>query len=154
MRLTMRMIPISLLLVLLSVALVGCGGDAEEEAPATAAAPPPPAPAAPAPVPAAIAPAPGPASEVVEVVNRDVAGSGEYKFDPPELNFTLGETVTLRVNGEAEFHTFTVDELGIDESFDAGETVEFTFTFDKAGTFKLYCIPHEALGMVGTITVK
>ena len=37
---------------------------------------------------------------------------------------------------------------------EAGQTIEFEVTFDKAGTFKLYCVPHEALGMTGTITVN
>jgi plastocyanin len=47
-----------------------------------------------------------------------------------------------------------VDDLGIDESVDSGATVELSFTFDTAGTFELICVPHQALGMVGTITVQ
>jgi plastocyanin len=33
----------------------------------------------------------------------------------------------------------------------AGQT--FTHTFDVAGTYKYFCQPHEAAGMVGTIVV-
>ena len=91
---------------------------------------------------------------LVEVSLRDPTVSGAYVFDPEGLEFNVGETVTLKLLSEAEFHTFTVDELGIDESVDAGSSAAFTFTFDRAGTFTLICIPHEALGMVGTITVK
>ena len=91
---------------------------------------------------------------VVRVINRDRGGSGEYRFDPAKLRFEVGQEVTFSLSGETEFHTFTVDELGIDVSMDVGETVEYTYTFDKAGTFKLTCIPHEALGMTGEIVVE
>lgn len=91
---------------------------------------------------------------VVRVINRDQGGSGEYRFDPAQLRFEVGQEVTFSLSGETEFHTFTVDELDIDVSMDVGETVEYTFTFDTAGTFRLYCIPHEALGMTGEIVVE
>ena len=93
-------------------------------------------------------------SGVVRVVNRDQAGSGEYRFDPAELRFEVGQEVTFSLSGETEFHTFTVEELGIDVSMDIGETVEYSHTFDRAGTFRLFCIPHEALGMTGEIVVE
>ena len=90
----------------------------------------------------------------MRVTNRDAGGSGEYRFDPAELRFDLGQEVTFSLSGETEFHTFTVEELGIDVSLEAGEIVEYTYTFDKAGTFRLFCIPHEALGMMGEIVVE
>ena len=80
--------------------------------------------------------------------------SGTYAFDPSELVFGVGETVTLKLTSEAEFHTFTVDELGIDVSVIAHEEATLTFTFQEAGRFELICIPHETLGMVGLITVR
>ena len=150
MRLTTRIVLLSLLLVLFSVVLIGCGGSSADENKTVTA----PAPAASAPAATPTVQSPSPAGKVISIVNRDVAGSGEYKFDPNELTFSMGETVTFSITAETEFHTFTVDDLGIDESIDAGETVELTFTFDTTGTFKLYCIPHEAQGMVGTITVE
>lgn len=91
---------------------------------------------------------------VVRVINKDPGGSGEYRFDPAQLRFEVGQEVTFSLSGETEFHTFTVDELDIDVSMDVGETVEYTYTFDQAGTFRLYCIPHEALGMTGEIVVE
>ena len=90
----------------------------------------------------------------VEVLNRDVGGSGVYAFDPKEFTFSVGDSVEFTVTAETEFHTFTVDELGIDEVVLGGETITFTYTFDEAGEFKLFCIPHQSLGMVGTITVR
>ena len=90
----------------------------------------------------------------VSVGLQDPAGSGKHAFDPAELRFSVGETVTFELTAETELHTFTVDELGIDEAVDGGETVSFTFTFEEAGEYGLRCIPHEADGMVGKIIVE
>ena len=103
---------------------------------------------------AAATPSASTGGNVVKVVNQDPGGSGEYKFVPSELEFSVGDTVTFQVSAETEFHTFEVDELGISQEMEAGQTIEFKVTFDKAGTFELYCVPHEALGMTGTITVN
>ena len=92
--------------------------------------------------------------DVVKIVNEDPGGSGKYQFSTSELTFSVGDTATFQVSAETEFHTFEVDELGISKEMEAGQTIEFEVTFDKAGTFKLYCVPHEALGMTGTITVN
>ena len=92
--------------------------------------------------------------DVVKVVNEDPGGSGKYQFSTSELTFSVGDTVTFQVSAETEFHTFEVDELDISHEMEAGQTIEFEVTFDKAGTYKLYCVPHEALGMTGTITVN
>ncbi len=62
--------------------------------------------------------------------------------------------MTFALIAETEFHTFTVDDLGIDMELDSGETKTLTYTFDKAGVYKLICIPNEALGMVGEIVVQ
>lgn len=85
---------------------------------------------------------------------QDPGGSGEYTFEPAEFRFQQGETVTFVLNAQTEFHTFTVDDLGIDVAVNGGTTQRLTFTFDNAGMFSLICIPHEALGMVGTIIVS
>ena len=75
-------------------------------------------------------------------------------FDPSQFTFDVGDRVTFTLWGETEFHTFTVGDLDIDVDVDEGTTETFSFTFDQPGTFQLICIPHEALGMTGTITVK
>lgn len=97
---------------------------------------------------------PDPEGTQVEVRLRDEAGSGAYLFDPGELTFSVGDSINFVIESETEFHTFTVEDLGIDAASDAGESVEFNFKFDRAGTFQLVCIPHETQGMVGTITVQ
>jgi plastocyanin len=143
----------------LALALAACGGGDETE-PAAAGMSPSPPPKAPAPTATATPVQTMEAEEgtsglkTVTVLNKDLGGSGAYEFDPKDLTFSVGETVVLEIVAETEFHTFTVDELEIDEAVDAGETVNYTHTFDTAGTYRLYCIVHEALGMEGTITVQ
>ena len=102
----------------------------------------------------AAAPEPSMPDDSVKIINRDQSGSGEYRFDPSELTFKVGQEVTFALVAQTEFHTFTVDELGIDVSIDAGTTELFTFEFANAGTYNLICIPHESLGMTGQIVVE
>jgi plastocyanin len=97
---------------------------------------------------------PAPAGgDVVEITNEDPGGSGQYRFNPSEVTFKVGQTVTLRLKAETETHTFTVDDLDIDVSLSPGETQDLTFTFDKAGEFDLICIPHKGQ-MSGKIIVN
>ena len=95
----------------------------------------------------------GDANSVI-VSAQDPAGSGNYNFVKNEFTFSVGEKVQFKITSESEFHTFTVNDLGIDVAIDAGDTETLTFTFDKAGEYELICIPHEALGMKGKITVE
>ena len=148
------------LTVCLSLA-AACGGDDETTPPTippavpTAAAVAPTAAAVVSTV-AAVVPTVVPSNGVIKVtsVNQDPAGpGGEYTFDPVEFTFNVGDIVEFTLIAETEFHTFTVDDLGIDVSMDGGSSQTMTYTFDTPGEFKLICIPHELLGMVGSITV-
>lgn len=132
------------------VVLLGlsCGGDAPAPTPTATARP------APQPTQPPAQPSAPPAGDVVRVENQDIGGSGEYIFVPSEFNFEVGQTVTFEMSAETEYHTFTVDDLEIDEEMDAGETITFTYTFDRAGEFEIICIPHQAFGMTGVIVVK
>ena len=89
-----------------------------------------------------------------EVNLEDPGGSGSYAYDPVDLTFNVGDVIAFTLTAETEFHTFTVDDLDIDEAVDASDTIRFSFTFDQPGTYELICIPHETQGMVGTITVR
>ena len=60
------------------------------------------------------------ASRTVEVSLEDPRGSGEYTFDPSELTFDVGETVTFVLRSETDFHTFTIDGLDIDVDIEGG----------------------------------
>lgn len=96
----------------------------------------------------------GQVSKVVKITNKDQGGSGVYEFSPSELNFKVGEAILFQMTAEKEFHTFTIDEIDIDEVVDGGQTTKFKIVFDSPGVFRFYCIPHEAFGMAGTITVE
>ena len=157
-----RVILQGMIAILLSAVLAACGGG-DDDAPASQApsSPPPPATAASvadgasAPTTAAPAQAAPGGGRSITIINGDVGGpTGKYEFVPNDLNFKVGETVNLILQAETEFHTFTVDELDIDASLDAGDTVTLTYTFDKPGTFELVCLVHESNGMTGTITVQ
>ncbi|MBI4338349.1 MAG: hypothetical protein HY680_00170 [Chloroflexi bacterium] len=89
--------------------------------------------------------------EVIKVIQHE---GGSYYFEPNKFNLTLGKTYTLDFVVTKEFHTFTVDALGISIFTNPGEVVKVPVTPTKTGTFKLYCIPHEALGMIGEVTVS
>ena len=154
---------------LLTVAILGavtaallaaaCGSDPDPTPTPQQSPPPPPAAEAttPADTPASTAGVPAGCSEgdiSFTVDNQDPGGSGSYVFVPNDLTFNVGDSICFTANAESEFHTFTVDALSIDVSLDPGTTETFNHTFDEAGSFELICIPHQALGMVGTITVQ
>ena len=94
----------------------------------------------------------------VPVVNEDPAGSGEYRFNPSEFAFTTGDTVTFQLTAETELHNFSAEGLEIDVDIDGaaspGAEKAVVFTFNNPGIYRLFCLYHEAQGMVGTITVS
>jgi len=157
-----RLLSLATLTAIVSLALVACGSPP----PAPAATPTPistsPAPPPPAPTPTAALPTAAPnqgggangGGTEFEVTLEDPAGAGEYGFSPADMTFKVGDTVSFTFMAESEFHTFTVDDLDINVDVEGESTETLTFTFDKTGTFKLICVPHESLGMVGTITVQ
>ena len=89
--------------------------------------------------------------EVVNITNKE----NPYLFNPDNFEFHVGTTYTLTFAPVTEFHTFTVDELGLNINVLPGDPVkvEFTPTADQVGTFKLFCVPHQGSGMVGEVTV-
>ena len=95
-------------------------------------------------------PSSGASGEVVQVKLSE----NPYAFTPENLSFQSGKTYTLQFNAPLEAHTFTVADLGIDIYIDVGKPVKQVVTFKKAGTFKLICIVHETLDMVGKVTVN
>ena len=90
------------------------------------------------------------AGQIVNVTQTE----SPYVFKPDAYNFELGKTYSLVFEAPREFHTFNVDELGIEIFINAEESVQQDITPSTAGSFKLYCIPHESQGMVGTVNVS
>ena len=145
--------------VVLMIGAIACGQPVPEPPPPTTAPrmSPPPPPPAPTVAVASSQNGTGQASgggTPIDVGLLDIGGSGEYAYSPADMTFSVGETVTFTMTSETEFHTFEVDDLDIYVEVDAGDTVDFTFTFDEAGTYELICTPHSAQGMIGTITIN
>ncbi len=138
-----------LISVLLIVVLVACSSKSKTKTASPTAT----APAAPE---ATLVPGATPApttqasnsSEVVVTIQN-------FAFSPNPLTIQVGTTVRF-VNNDSAAHTATAD----DGSFDSGTLdngQEFTFKFDKAGTYPYYCKFHGGkggTGMSSTITVQ
>lgn len=86
------------------------------------------------------------------------ASMRDFSFDQQEYEVTGGESIFVS-NDDPFHHTFTIDELGVDESFVAAgsKVVEIP---EEPGTYILYCRPHtsdpedpEEEDMAATITV-
>lgn len=86
--------------------------------------------------------------EVVEIEIQN------FQFVPSELHIAPGTTVRWK-NTTSNYHTVTPDGHSAWTQWQTatmGET--FEVQFDQAGTFRYYCMPHRALGMMGTIIVQ
>lgn len=84
-----------------------------------------------------------------------VVDAVDYEFKPSTITVKPGETIKLTVKNSGErFHTFTIDELGIDVPLNPGDekTIELTIPSDVT-SITFYCRPHKSLGMVGEFTV-
>ncbi|TVR32088.1 MAG: hypothetical protein EA390_05565 [Balneolaceae bacterium] len=75
-------------------------------------------------------------------------------FSPANLEVEEGTTITWE-NRSGEVHTVTSgSNRNHDNLFDSGNISPggtYFYTFDDAGTYDYFCIPHA--GMTGTITV-
>ena len=95
-----------------------------------------------------------------------VTEGGTYYFDPIGLFVESGETVTFEV--KSGNHSATAYDRGNEyanvtripdgaEGWDSGvlsgQGTTFDHTFETAGTYDYFCIPHKRLGMVGRIVV-
>jgi plastocyanin len=84
----------------------------------------------------------------VRVVSEDVA------FDTAALDVTAGEVTIELANRDLFWHTFTVDELGVDLAVPVNGDRQVTFDADP-GTYRFYCrIPGHETRMVGALTVR
>lgn len=154
-----RLAGMAILAAILTLAAIACGAPVPEPPPPTTAPrvsppPPPPAPTVPPAVSGAASGQAASGGTPFSVNMADIGGSGEYKYDPAEMTFSAGETVTFTLTSETEYHTFEVDELDIFVEVEAEDTQTFTFTFDEPGEYELFCTPHLTQGMVGTIIVQ
>ena len=93
-------------------------------------------------------------ARTVSVSMSDCVGADGCAFSPSDFEFRTGETVRFQLVAESEFHTFTINELGVNEMINARQTRYLDVTFDRPGEYALICVPHESLGMKGAIAVR
>ncbi len=74
-------------------------------------------------------------------------------FDEANITVPVGTTVTWVQNGNNSHTTTSYDGLWDSGLIAGGSGGTFSFTFDEPGTYAYFCRPHEAVGMVGTVTV-
>ncbi len=74
-------------------------------------------------------------------------------FDQANITVPAGTTVTWVQSGNNSHTTTSYDGLWDSGLLPAGSGQTFSFTFNTPGTYRYFCRPHEAVGMVGTVTV-
>lgn len=103
------------------------------------------------------------AQEPAQVVRM----TDQMKFVPARVTVHVGDTVEWK-SDSVLVHTVTASpSLAADkqdvslpqgaEPFNSGNIPPggtFAHTFRVAGTYRYFCIPHEAAGMLGTVVVK
>jgi plastocyanin len=162
----MTALPLRVSVVVLGlIALAGCAPPPSSPTPTPGLVSPPSSPAA-----AAASPSPSANASVSPVVPSASVTTVQLidtlRFEPASLTVTRGTTVTWRNTGQV-VHTVTDDPAKAANPVDAqlpsgaqpwdsgnlnpGQT--FSHTFDVPGTYKYFCQPHEAAGMLGTINV-
>lgn len=78
----------------------------------------------------------------------------EY-FEPTFVRAPGGATVTITLTNEGDLpHTFTVDELDIDEQLAGGESKTVDVTLPDSGQLPFYCRFHVASGMQGAFVMS
>jgi plastocyanin len=81
----------------------------------------------------------------------------DIAYDADNISAAVGQTVNVEfVNNGALEHNFIIDEFGIDNLLQSGESSTISFTLEKAGSYEYYCnvAGHLEAGMKGTITVS
>ncbi len=74
-------------------------------------------------------------------------------FSPANITVPVGTTVTWVQSGNNPHTTTSYDGLWDSGILPGGSGQSFSFTFNQPGTYTYFCRPHEAQGMVGSVTV-
>jgi plastocyanin len=92
--------------------------------------------------------------------DQPVAASGDVtlatqdsEFRPGTISAEGGEVTVFVENADNTLHTFTVEELDVDLQIPGKANGKVTFDAEP-GTYKFVCVPHEGLGMTGTLEIR
>jgi plastocyanin len=80
--------------------------------------------------------------------------AGDFFFDPTCLTASSPGTVTITVTNTGNaLHNFTVEEQGIDQDVQIGESVTVKVELPAPGSLPFLCKYHSASGMQGAFVV-
>lgn len=97
---------------------------------------------------------------------RDLTGIGaapqlkfrltdDDRFGPSRVRVGVASTVQLTIENEGSAeHTFTMEELDIDETIEPGGIVSLDVSFPETGTYEFVCRIHGDEGMRGEFVVE
>jgi uncharacterized cupredoxin-like copper-binding protein len=74
-------------------------------------------------------------------------------FEPANITVEPGTTVTWVQSGDNPHTTTSYDGMWDSGMIEGGTDGTFSFTFEEPGTYDYFCIPHESMGMIGSVTV-
>jgi plastocyanin len=77
----------------------------------------------------------------------------DMEFMPATITAPSGEITVFVHNQDNVLHTLTIDELGVDLLIPANTKANVTFNAEP-GTYEIVCVPHEGMGMTGTLKVE
>lgn len=91
------------------------------------------------------------AAAPASAVMADKVTISNYKYGPEDIKVKVGTTVTW-TNNDAVRHNVASDDGKMPEGKLMAKGETYSYTFDKAGTFKYHCDPHPY--MHGSVTVE
>ncbi|MBI4592131.1 cupredoxin domain-containing protein [Candidatus Uhrbacteria bacterium] len=99
-----------------------------------------------------------PVTEIILGAEPDVEVSMEvvnFSFTPNVINASPGDRVSVTFSKNTGFHTFTIDEVGLEFAIAQGEVLNFTAP-DEPGSYPFYCSigSHRTMGLEGTLIVE
>ena len=89
-----------------------------------------------------------------EVESELTLEARDFFFSPKALTGEPGQEATIVVSNTGEApHTFTIEDLDVDEELQPGDEVEVSVTFPDSGSVDFICRFHVGGGMEGTLEV-
>ena len=78
----------------------------------------------------------------------------DFYFEPTVLTGDAGQKVTLEITNEGDSeHNLTIDDQGIDEDTEPGQTASVDIEIPDSGLIPFYCSFHTAQDMRGALAV-
>ena len=78
----------------------------------------------------------------------------DFYFEPTVLTGEAGQKVTLEITNEGDSeHNLTIEDQGIDEDTEPGETASVDVEIPESGLIPFYCAFHTAQDMRGALAV-